>query len=82
MESGAPVMGFPKLMEILGLDDAKPLYDIFSWVGVKPPNKHLAELRKDNIYILNSASMYNLNNDIEYKKDDFNNINLYKNAFR
>ena len=78
MESGAPVMGFPKLMEILGLDDAKPLYDIFAWVGVKPPNKHLAELRKDNIYILNSASMYNLNNDIEYKKDDFNNINLFK----
>ena len=78
IEAGAPVMGFPKLLEILSLDDAKPLYDIFGWVGVKPPNKHLAELRKDHVFILNSASMYNVKNNIENKKDDFNNINLFK----
>ena len=28
IEQGSSVMGFPKLVEILGLEDAKPLYDI------------------------------------------------------
>mgnify|MGYP003112201052 FL=1 len=78
IEQGSSVMGFPKLVEILGLEDAKPLYDIFSWVGVNPPNKNLEKLRKDHVFLLDSASMFNLETGNEWKKEDFNNVNLFK----
>ena len=78
LEAGSSVMGFPKLLEILNLEEAKPLYNIFEWVGVKPPNKFLEELRRDHVFIKNSMSMYNLKDELEFRKEDFNNINLFK----
>jgi len=75
--NGGRVKGFNTLREILGLADAAALYKIFEWVGVNPPNKNLEELKKKYVYIEDSASMYNIENDIEKKKEDFNNNNLY-----
>ena len=70
-------MGFPKLTEILGLDNAQSIYNIFEWVGVNPPDKNLEELKKKIVHVQDSASMYNVENQLEQKKEDFNNDNLY-----
>ena len=75
--NGGRVKGFNTLREIIGLNDAAALYRIFEWVGVNPPNKNLEELKKKYVYIEDSASMYNVETDIEKKKEDFNNTNLY-----
>ena len=75
--NGGKLKGFNTLREILGLEDAQSLYKMFEWVGVNPPNKNLEELKKKYVYIEDSASMYNIETDIEKKKEDFNNTNLY-----
>jgi len=75
--NGGRLKGFNTLREILGLEDAQSLYKIFEWVGVNPPNRNLEELKKKYVYIQDSASMFNIDNGHEQKKDDFNNDNLY-----
>ena len=75
--NGGRLTGFNTLRELLGLEDAQSLYKIFEWVGVNPPNKNLEELKKKYVYIQDSASMFNIDNGHEQKKDDFNNDNLY-----
>ena len=75
--NGGRMKGFNTLREILGLDNAQSIYNIFEWVGVNPPNKNLEELKKKWVYVQDSASMYNVETHLEQKKDDFNNDNLY-----
>ena len=77
LTNGGKTMGFPKLTEILGLDNAQSIYNIFEWVGVNPPDKNLEELKKKIVHVQDSASMYNVENQLEQKKEDFNNDNLY-----
>ena len=75
--NGGRLMGFNTLREKLGLETAHSLYQIFQWVGVNPPNVKLEELKKRNVYITNSSSMYDVIDQIEFKKDDFNNLHLF-----
>tara|TARA_R100001377_G_scaffold44974_1_gene25664 strand:+ start:272 stop:2890 length:2619 start_codon:yes stop_codon:yes gene_type:complete len=71
------LFGFPKLKEILNLDDFKGLYAIFAWVGVRPPNVMLQKLKTKNVYVVDSSSMYDVETHVEFKKDDFNNRHLF-----
>ena len=75
--NGGRLMGFNTMRGILGLETAQSLYRIFQWVGVNPPNVKLEELKKRNVYITNSSSMYDVTEQIEFKKDDFNNLHLF-----
>ena len=50
---------------------------MFQWVGVNPPDRRLEELKEKMIFIQDSSSMYDVNEKIEFKKEDFNNRHLY-----
>ena len=77
MINGGKMKGFNTLREIVGLDSADSLYSIFEWVGVNPPNRNLEALKKDHVYIQDSASMFNTETGLEQKKEDFNNSKLF-----
>jgi transposase len=77
MINGGKMKGFNTLREIVGLDNADSLYSIFEWVGVNPPNRNLEALKKDHVYIQDSASMFNTETGLEQKKEDFNNSKLF-----
>ena len=72
------MMGFNTIRTIIGLDKADAIYKIFEWIGINPPDKNLEELKKKSIYIVDSASMMNIETGIEKKKQDFNDENLFK----
>ena len=76
--SGGRLMGFNTIRQILGLEDAQSLYLIFQWVGVNPPDRNLEELKKRNVFIVDSSSTYDVIDKIEFKKEDFNNRHLFK----
>lgn len=76
--NGGHRMGFNTIRQIVGLDDAAALYNIFEWIGINPPDKNLEELKKETVFIIDSASMMNLENGIENKKTDFNDRHLFK----
>ena len=78
MTNGGKMKGFNTLREILGLDNAQSLYNIFEWIGVNPPDKNLEELKKKSVYILDSASVMDTETGIEKKKADFNDAHLFK----
>ena len=75
--NGGRIMMFNTLKNILGLDNALGLYNIFSWVGVKPPSAKLEELKERTLFILDSSSIYDTKTGIEKKKTDFNDANLF-----
>ena len=75
--NGGRLRGFNTIREILGLSDATAIYKIFEWVGVNPPNKNLEELKKNHVFIQDSSSMFDVVEKTEFKKEDFNNRNLY-----
>jgi len=76
--NGGRTMGFNTIREIIGIDDAAAIYAIFQWIGISPPDKNLEELKKETVFIIDSASMMNLDNGIENKKSDFNDRHLFK----
>jgi len=78
LENGGNMMGFNTIRQIIGLEDAQPIYKIFEWIGINPPDKNLEDLKKKSIFIVDSASMMNLETGIEVKKTDFNDQNLFK----
>ena len=75
--NGGKIKGFNTIREILGLDNAESIYQMFQWVGVNPPDRRLEELKEKMIFIQDSSSMYDVNEKIEFKKEDFNNRHLY-----
>ena len=75
--NGGRLMMFNTMKNILGLDNALGLYNIFSWVGIKPPNAKLEEMKERIVFILDSSSVYDIKNGIEKKKGDFNDGNLF-----
>ena len=77
LEKDGRVFGIPKLIEILNIEP-ESLYEIFEWVGVEKPNKYLEQLKKDHVYIINSGSMYNLESGLDQKKDEFNQLHLFR----
>ena len=77
MLNGGKLMGFNTIKNILNLENNQGLFKIFSWIGVKPPNPKLEELKERTLFILDSSSVYDIKTGIEKKKDDFNNANLF-----
>ena len=77
MEAKGHIKGFTTLQDILGLDNMRPLYKIFEWIGVEPPDEKLMELRKEVYFMEDIGEMYDPKTDISYREKDFNNKHLY-----
>jgi|TARA_Y100000296_G_scaffold85610_1_gene122053 hypothetical protein len=77
IEVGGHIKGFTTLQGILGLDSMRPLYQLFYWVGVEPPDEKLIELRKKFYYFKDTGEMWDPKEDISYKEKHFNNVNLF-----
>ena len=75
--NGGKLMMFNTMKNILGLDNALGLYNIFSWIGIKSPNAKLEELKERTLFISDSSSVYDTKTGIEKKKTDFNDANLF-----
>ena len=69
--------GFTTLQNILGLNSMKPLYKIFEWLGVEPPDQVLEELKKQYVYLEDTAEMYDIKLKQPYKSIEFNNKWLF-----
>jgi len=69
--------GFTTLQDILGLDNMKPLYTLFSWVGVETPDQNLDLIRKKYYYMEDIGEMFDPKLDQSYKEKEFNNKWLY-----
>ena len=63
--NGGKIKGFNTIREILGLDNAESIYQMFQWVGVNPPDRRLEELKEKMIFIQDSSSMYDVNEKID-----------------
>ena len=77
MEAKGHIKGFTTLQDILGLDNMRPLYKIFEWIGVEPPDEKLIEIRKDYYYFEDIGEMFDPKTDISFREKEFNNKHLY-----
>ena len=77
IEARGRTMMFLTLQNILGLDNQKPLHNIFEWIGIRAPSIHVEKLIKENVYLEDTAEMLNVKTKETYKKSEFD----YKHLF-